>query len=224
MEIKYIKQFVLCAVLIVLPLRCFAEQTAKQQLLTDRVGLQLSSINFDCKERKARIPGGKEFEERYRDVISKAEAGAIDAGLKQKHFSSQDKRIIAERAAVQYLCQEQIRGVGAVAHQNLQVLLDLMMQRQLAERLVLVSKNADLYRYITATKELSDSQKDAFERVTKNYVENKKDADKQAENEIAIVETNLVKLIDELDKSNAALKNRKGVTCSPIGPYTVCYQ
>jgi len=55
-------------------------------------------------------------------------------------------------------------------------------------------------------------------------VENKKDADKQAENEIAIVETNLVKLIDELDKSNAALKNRKGVTCSPIGPYTVCYQ
>lgn len=224
MEIKYVKRFVFCAILIVLPLRCFAEQITNQQQLTDRVGLQLSSIKFECEEKKAGILGAKEFEERYREVISKAEAGAIDADLKQKHFSSQDKRIILERAAVQYLCQEQIRGVGAVTYQNLQVLLDLMMQRQLAERLVLLSKNADLYRYIAAIKGLSDSQKDTFERVTKNYVENKKDADKQAENEIAVVETNLVKLIDELDKNNAALKGRKGVTCSPVGPYTVCYQ
>lgn len=223
MDIKYIKLVFFSWLLAVLQ-PCFGEQSSSQQQLTDSVGLKISSITFDCKQRKEKIPGSEEFEQRYRDITSKADAGVIDAGLRQMHFSTQDKRILVERSAIQYLCQEQIRNATAAAEQNIQVLLDLMMQRQLAERLVLISRNADIYSYLTAIKLMKDSQLDAMSRTEKDLLNHAKDADKQVRDEIALVENNLIQLVDELDKTNASLKGKKGVVCSTVGPYKVCYR
>lgn len=211
------------SILVLLSIPCMADQGGSQQIV-DAMMSKISAQNFYCREKADALPGVKEFKERYADLLATNGANELPEKYKTIHFSKKDKKIIVERAGVHYLCQQENRQAISVIPNNLQMLIDLISQEFLAQRLLLISKNVDIYTYATTINKLQEIRHNNYLEIAKKSDGKIKGADADAVREIDSLENSLAKRIDELDIQNAALHGKKGVTCSVIGAYKVCYQ